>query len=86
MIIFDGNYGRGKVGKLTRNAPKVSTVTVNGHTPRFDPRTGELLGTPFTPIAMHLKQEEHSNDRSPDTIRRMNLSTPPCRSTPAIDD
>ena len=58
VIVFDGSYGRVKAGKLTRDAPKVRTVTVNGHAHRFDPRTGELLGTPFTPFAMHLKQDD----------------------------
>ena len=58
MIVFEGSYGRVKAGKLTRDAPKVRTVTVNGHALRFDPRTGELLGTPFTPFATHLKPNE----------------------------
>ncbi|WP_407543093.1 AAA family ATPase (plasmid) [Deinococcus radiomollis] len=58
VIVFEGSYGRVRAGKLTRDAPKVKTVTVNGHAHRFDPRTGELLGTPFTPFAMHLKQDD----------------------------
>jgi DNA helicase-2/ATP-dependent DNA helicase PcrA len=58
VIVFEGSYGRVKAGKLTRDAPKVRTVTVNGHAHRFDPRTGELLGTPFTPHAMHLKPKD----------------------------
>jgi hypothetical protein len=58
VIVFEGSYGRVKAGKLTRDAPKVRTVTVNGHAHRFDPRTGELLGTPFTPFAMHLKPSD----------------------------
>ncbi|MGY2896923.1 hypothetical protein ACVWZX_004969 [Deinococcus sp. UYEF24] len=58
VIVFEGNYSRVKPGKLTRDAPKVRTITVNGHTHRFDPRTGELIGIPFTPFAMHLKFED----------------------------
>ncbi len=58
VIVFDGSYGRVKAGKLTREAPKVLSVTVNGHVLRFDPRTGELLGTPFTPFATHIKMDD----------------------------
>ena len=85
VVVFENNYGRIRTGKITRDAPKVRTVTVNGHPHRFDPRTGELLGTPFAPFAMHLKQQEHSNDSSLDTIRHMTLPTPPCQETPATD-
>ncbi|WP_407572901.1 UvrD-helicase domain-containing protein [Deinococcus altitudinis] len=41
VIVFEGNYSRVRPGKLTRDAPKVRTVTVNGHVQRFDPRTGD---------------------------------------------
>lgn len=55
VVVFDQHFARVRAGQVTRRAERVWSVTVDGQAWRFDPRTGELLGEPFTPLAMHLR-------------------------------
>ncbi len=55
VVVFDHHFARVRAGQVTRRGERVWSVTVDGQAFRFDPRTGELLGEPFTPLGMHLR-------------------------------
>lgn len=55
VVVFAEHFARLRVGQVTRRGDRVWSVTVEGQALRFDPRTGEVLGEPFTPFGMHLR-------------------------------
>ncbi|BDP44304.1 hypothetical protein DAETH_42730 (plasmid) [Deinococcus aetherius] len=58
VVMFETHFARVRAGQVTRQGERVWSVTVDGQALRFDPRTGEVLGEPFTPLAPHLQRKE----------------------------
>lgn len=56
VVVFAEHFARLRVGQVTRRGDRVWSVTVEGQALRFDPRTGEVLGEPFMPFGLHLRQ------------------------------
>ncbi|WP_229776520.1 hypothetical protein, partial [Deinococcus ruber] len=58
VIVFKDRVAWEKLGKVTHSGITSLSVTVGSEKYKFDPRSGELLGQPFTPFAPHLRQQE----------------------------
>lgn len=54
VVVLHGPVANIVRGQVRRRADRVLSVHFAGKTERFDARTGELLGSPFTPGAPHL--------------------------------
>lgn len=56
-VVFEEHFARLRPGQVKRRGERNWRVEVEGEAHAFDPRSGELLGTPFAPFAMHLRLE-----------------------------
>ncbi|UBV45208.1 hypothetical protein LAJ19_20585 (plasmid) [Deinococcus taeanensis] len=54
VLVFEGVIARVKAAKVVRRGQRVWSVTLDGAAYRLDARTGEVLGTAFTPVGLHV--------------------------------
>ncbi|WP_406585123.1 UvrD-helicase domain-containing protein [Deinococcus aetherius] len=57
VVVFEAHFARVRAGQVMRRGERVWSVTVDGQALRFEPRTGEVLGELFTPLAPHLQRK-----------------------------
>ncbi|UQN09669.1 UvrD-helicase domain-containing protein [Deinococcus sp. QL22] len=56
-VVFGEHFARLRPAQVKRRGERNWRVELDGEAHAFDPRTGELLGTPFAPFAVHLRLE-----------------------------
>jgi DNA helicase-2/ATP-dependent DNA helicase PcrA len=54
-VVFEEHFARLRPAQLRRRGERNWQVDLEGEAYAFDPRTGELLDTPFVPFAVHLR-------------------------------
>ncbi|MFB9993182.1 UvrD-helicase domain-containing protein [Deinococcus oregonensis] len=56
-VVFEEHFARLRPAHIRRRGERNWQAELEGEAHAFDPRTGELLGTPFAPFAVHLRLE-----------------------------